>query len=286
MVPVWQIFGPSPGTILQASVCVILQLVTTPKTQTLKLTIAYHGARFRGWQKGNGRTIQGTLIETIRKALPRISHGAIPADVEIRLDGAGRTDAGVHASGQVASVVLPASIDTARLLPVVNQLLPSDVALLSVEPADDRFHARYRSTAKTYRYTVLDGPVGNPFLYGLVWRYQGDLDLVSMQEAAHVFIGRHDFSAFTSDKPRPNKKRTVHSISITRRASSGHAPIDIHIRGDGFLWRQVRIMAGALVEVGAGRLNGEDLQRILDSRDRSQAPAPAPACGLTLLSVE
>jgi tRNA pseudouridine38-40 synthase len=260
--------------------------VIKPATQTLKLTIAYHGARFRGWQKGNGRTVQGTLIETIRNALPRISRGAVPEDVEIRLDGAGRTDAGVHASGQVASVVLPASIDAARLLPVVNQLLPSDVALLSVEPAHDRYHARYRSTARTYRYTVLDGPVGNPFLYGLVWRYQGDLDIGSMQEAARVFIGQHDFSAFTADKPRPNKKRTIHSISISRQTASGCKPIEIHIRGDGFLWRQVRIMVGALVEVGAGRLTSEDVQRILASGDRSQAPAPAPACGLTLLSVE
>lgn len=294
-------------------VCYPLQV--TSDTRTFKLTIAYHGARFRGWQKGNGRTVQSTLLAVIQKALPDASGGRVPEGAPVRLDGAGRTDAGVHAEGQVASLVLPAAVDAEALFTQINRHLPADLAVLSLEQGDDRFHARYRATAKTYRYTVLDGPVGDPFLQGLCWRYDGVLDVKRMRDAAGVFIGRHDFSAFTADRPKPDKERTVHAITIARRGGAhggtdgtgdgqpggngqpgagqqGGArlhplePIDIHVRGSAFLWRQVRIMVGGLVEAGAGRLGTEDLARILASRDRSLGPAPAPACGLTLESVE
>ncbi len=286
----------------------------TSDTRTYKLIIAYHGARFRGWQKGNGRTVQSTLLAVIQKALPDASGGTIPEDVPVRLDGAGRTDAGVHAEGQVASLVLPAAVDAEALFTQINRHLPADLAVCSLEQCDDRFHARYRATARTYRYTVLDGPVGDPFLQDRCWRYDGVLDVERMREAADVFIGRHDFSAFTADRPKPDKERTVHAITIARRGGGdidriggGHrgrsrsddygkragsaggdrpSPITIHVRGSAFLWRQVRIMVGGLVEAGAARLGTEDLTRTLASRDRSLGPAPAPACGLTLESVE
>lgn len=287
----------------------------TSDTRTYKLIIAYHGARFRGWQKGNGRTVQSTLVAVIRKALPDASGGIVPEDAPVRFDGAGRTDAGVHAEGQVASLVLPTAVDPEALFTQINRHLPADLAVRSLEQVDDRFHARYRATAKTYRYTVLDGPVGDPFLQDRCWRYDGVLEVKRMRDAAGVFIGRHDFSAFTADRPKPDKERTVHSITIARRGGGyggtdgtgdgqpggngqpgagehGGAklhplgPIDIHVRGSAFLWRQVRIMVGGLVEAGAGRLGTEDLTRMLASRDRSLGPAPAPACGLTLESVE
>ncbi|MFW6252847.1 MAG: tRNA pseudouridine synthase A [bacterium] len=291
---------------------------STAETRTYKLVIAYHGARFRGWQKGNGRTVQSTLLTVIQKALPEASGGDVPETAQVRLDGAGRTDAGVHAEGQVASLVLPAVVDAERLFALVNHHLPADLTVISLEQVDDRFHARYRATAKTYRYTVLDGPVGDPFLQDRAWRYDGELDVGRMQEAARVFVGRHDFSAFTADRPKPGKERTVFSVTIARRGVAGGAgasggvgasgsalprgvttpagsrlhagqarsPIDIHVRGSAFLWRQVRMMVGGIVEVGAGRLGTEDLARILASRDRSLGPAPAPACGLTLETVE
>lgn len=253
--------------------------------QTLKLTVAYNGTRFKGWQKGNGRTVQSTLIEIIGKALPEASSGELPAGHEVRLDGAGRTDAGVHAEGQVASAVLPASVNPQRLFEVVNQHLPADLALVSLEPAEDRFHARYRAREKTYRYTVVDGPVGNPFLHGRAWRVSEQLDIGRMRAAAEVFVGRHDFSAFTSDKPKPNKERTVFSIEIERTAAAVAAPVEILVRGDGFLWRQVRIMASAIVAAGRNELSPSDIRQIVATRVRAQAPAPAPACGLTLVSV-
>lgn len=254
--------------------------------QTLKLTIAYNGARFKGWQKGNGRTVQSTLIEIIGKALPEASLGAVPADLAVRLDGAGRTDAGVHAEGQVASAVVPASVDPKRLFETVNRHLPADLALVSLEAAEERFHARYRAQAKTYRYTIVDGPVGNPFLHGRAWRLSERLEIGRMRAAAEVFIGRHDFSAFTSDKPKPNKERTVYSIDISRTQAAVVGPVEITVRGDGFLWRQVRIMAGAIVAAGTNELSAADIRGILASGVRAQAPAPAPACGLTLVSVE
>lgn len=254
--------------------------------QTLKLTVAYNGARFKGWQKGNGRTVQSTLMEIIGKALPEAAHGEIPDGFELRLDGAGRTDAGVHAEGQVASAVVPAAVDPQRLFETVNQHLPMDLAVVSIETAEERFHARYRAQAKTYRYTVVDGPVGNPFLHGRAWRVAEQLDLERMQAAAESFIGRHDFSAFTSDRPKPNKERTVFSISVSRTHASVVSPVEILVCGDGFLWRQVRIMAAAIVAAGSNELSPTEIEHILESRIRAQAPAPAPACGLTLVSVE
>lgn len=257
--------------------------------QTLKLTLAYHGARFKGWQRGNGRTVQSSLSEIIRKALPHASGGAVTADAEVRINGAGRTDAGVHAEGQVASVALSKEVDSKLLFEAVNRHLPQDLALLSVEAVEERFHARYRAKAKSYRYTVVDGPVGDPFLHGRSWRYTGKLDIERMRGAAGELVGRNDFSSFTSDRPKPNKQRTVFSIDVTRGGGStlaGVQPVEILVRGDGFLWRQVRIMVGAIVAAGANEMSGEDVRRILAARERSAGPAPAPACGLTLVSVE
>ncbi len=248
--------------------------------QRLKLTIAYNGARFKGWQKGNGRTVQDTLIAAIQRALPDTP--------DIRVDGAGRTDAGVHAQGQVASVVVPRQVDREQLLRRVNRYLPDDIAVRTIEPADHRFHARYHAVSRTYRYTILDGPVGDPFLNGLAWRHPGDLDVHAMTAAARILTGEHDFAAFTADKNRSNTVRTVLSIHVCRREPQRQEPhpLDITIRGDSFLWRQVRIMVGAIVQAGSGELTPDTLQEILVSGDRSRAPGPAPAWGLTLLSVE
>ncbi len=250
--------------------------------QRLKLTIAYNGAKFRGWQKGNGRTVQGTLLEAIERSLPNAPG--------IRVDGAGRTDAGVHAEGQVASVVVPRTAHPEQLLKSVNRYLPADMAVRAVEYADDRFHARYHAVARTYRYTIVDGAVGDPFVTGLTWRLPGALDDRAMKEAAEVFIGEHDFAAFTADKKRPNTVRTVFSIEVNRRPeTSDHQasqPLDIYVRGNSFLWRQVRMMVGALAPCGEGSLTNAELQAILRSGDRSRAPAPAPAWGLTLTAVE
>lgn len=266
-----------------------------PGEHRLKLTIAYNGARFKGWQKGNGRTVQDTLTTALQRALPDTP--------DIRVDGAGRTDAGVHALGQVASLVVPRPVDPEHLLHRVNRFLPDDIAVRTIEPADQRFHARYHALSRTYRYTILDGLVGDPFLNGLAWRHPGTLDISAMTAAARILTGEHDFAAFTADKNRSNTVRTVLSIDVRRREAPGREapgvvpphqqtprqqlhPLDITITGDSFLWRQVRIMVGAIAQAGAGKLPPETLQEILASGDRSRAPGPAPPWGLTLLAVQ
>ena len=254
--------------------------MNTTSTRTWRLLITYNGARFKGWQHGNGRTVQGALEETIASVVT----GGEQSDVQV--NGSGRTDAGAHAEGQVASVVLPKAIDLARLLPEINQALPGDVSVLSIEHAADRFHARYRAIAKTYRYRIVDGPVPNPFLVHLAWRRQQPLDIPAMRTAAGLFVGRHDFSGFTKSKLGKSTERTVHSITIERNEFAGGPVTEITVRGDGFLWKQVRAMVGSLVAIGLGEVDAGRIKSLLATGDRKLAPAVAPASGLTLVSVE
>jgi len=260
--------------------------MSTAETRTYRLVVAYDGARFKGWQRGNGRTVQSTLEAAISESLAELSAGGVAAEAPVRVDGSGRTDAGVHAEGQVASLILPAGVDVRLLHTSVNRQLPPDLTLLSLEEADHRFHARYRATAKTYRYRIVDGAVGDPFLRRYSLREPASLDVGRMQSAAVAFLGTHDFSSFTADRPKPNKERTVHSIEFARTGVSFVRPLDIFVRGDGFLWKQVRIMVSALVAAGKGEIDAAGIEGILAARDRSLAPPPAPAHGLTLIAVE
>ena len=260
--------------------------VNQTKTRTLKLTVAYDGARFKGWQRGNGRTVQSTLEEALGLSVGRASRGAVRTPIGVTADGAGRTDAGVHAEGQVASTRLPSTVEPDLLLEAVSRLLPHDVTVRSVEPSHDRFHARYHATAKTYRYRIMDGPAGIPFLHRFSWRVADSLDLSRMKRASEVFVGEHDFAAFTADKGKKDKTRSVYSIGFERPEIFGGFPLDIVFRGKGFLWNQVRRMTCALVAAGRGEADAASLDSILASHDRSIAPAPAPARGLTLVSVE
>jgi len=254
--------------------------VTTRPTKTWRLLIAYNGARFKGWQRGNGRTVQGTVEDAIASVV------APACKSDVRVNGAGRTDAGAHAEGQVASVVLPDGVDLEHLLAAVNRALPGDVSVLSVERADDRFHARYRAIAKTYRYRIVDGAVANPFLAHLAWRQQQPLDVQAMRDAAGLFVGKHDFSGFTQARTAKSTERTVHSIAIERGVFAGGPVTEVTVRGDGFLWKQVRAMVGSLVEIGLGNTRTDRIESLLATGDRTMAPAVAPASGLTLVSVE
>ncbi len=250
------------------------------RSTTYRLLIAYNGARFKGWQRGNGRTVQATLEAAIGAVLGELGQP------DVRVDGAGRTDAGAHAEGQVASVVVSVAVDPAHLLTAVNEALPDDVAVLSVEPDDDRFHARYRATAKIYRYRIVDGPVPNPFLTHVAWRQHRLLEIGAMRTAARLFVGKHDFSAFTEAKGTKSKERTVRSIAVARTTFAGAPVLEITMRGDGFMWKQIRAMVGTLVAIGRGDAGAELIESMLASGDRSLAPPTAPASGLTLVSVE
>lgn len=251
---------------------------------TLRLLIAYNGARFRGWQRGNGRTVQATLEEALQAALAEVGRKSRD-EADPTIAGAGRTDAGAHAEGQVASVVVPADVDPGVLLESLNRALPPDVAVLSADRADDRFHARHRATGKTYRYRIVDGPVSNPFLAHLSWRSHEPLDVEAMRAAAGPLVGRHDFSAFTSDKSKKSRVRSISAITVVRASYSAGPVLEIAVSGDGFLWKQVRVIVACLVAAGRGEADAGLVVRMLESGDRSLAPPPAPASGLTLVSV-
>jgi len=252
-----------------------------------KLVVAYDGTKFKGWQRGNGRTVQGVLEEALAHSVAQARHGGpVPSADELVVVGAGRTDAGVHAEGQVASIRLPVDAGGEAVFAALNRNLPADIAVLSMTPADLRFHARYLARQKTYRLTLIEGPVGDPFMTDRSWRIGETLDLGKMREAANLLVGEKDFSSFTADKAKKIKVRNLFSVQIDRETIRGATRVNIVFKSDGFLWNQVRIMAAALVLVGRGEWESAEIGRILAARDRSLAPPPAPARALTLVSVE
>ncbi len=255
------------------------------EVRSIKLIVAYDGSRFKGWQKGNGRTVQAVLEAAILAALPRASGGVVaPGSYSaeaLHLVGAGRTDAGVHAAGQAASAVIPVKADLERLFQGVNEELPSDMAVLSLEPAPERFHARYHAQSRTYLYSIVTGPAGDPFRAAYSWHIREQLDIAAMKQAAASLEGTHDFTSFTADKSKSNRVRTIYSISIEQRGPH----LDILFTADSFLWNQVRIMTMVLVQAGLGTLKDTDITALREARNRALAPEPAPARGLSLLSV-
>jgi tRNA pseudouridine38-40 synthase len=245
------------------------------KATTYKLTLSYDGTDFRGWQRlpKKGRSVQ----ETIERALERV------LGEEIEIAGAGRTDAGVHALGQVASFHTTARRPPESLMRDLNAVLPADLAVTALEEADVRFHARHNARAKTYRYRILNAPVRDPLSRGYAYHVGEALDLRSMRRAAAVLTGKHDFQSFTNLKEKGKSfEREIYSIDFSKDGEI----IDIAFRGNGFLHNQVRIMAGALIDAGLGKLSEADIQSILEARNRALAPGAAPAAGLCLLSVE
>uniref|UniRef100_A0A7C3EBM5 tRNA pseudouridine synthase A n=1 Tax=Gracilinema caldarium TaxID=215591 RepID=A0A7C3EBM5_9SPIR len=253
--------------------------------QWVKLIIAYDGSRFKGWQKGNGRTVQGVLEQVLITVIPRASDGAIHPGIytaeNLQLAGAGRTDAGVHAEGQAASAILPASVSLEALLSAANAELPPDIAIKSIIPVPDRFHARYHATSRTYRYSIITGPVGNPFRAAYTWHIPEKLNPEAMQHAAALLKGTHDFTSLTADKSKSNRVRTITDIHFEWAAPELH----IYYTADSFLWNQVRIMTMVLVQAGLGTMSPTDAAALLEAKNRSLAPEPAPAKGLCLYSV-
>lgn len=240
-----------------------------------KLILQYDGSRYDGWQKqGNtDNTIQGKL-ETI---LTRFA--GVPTEVH----GAGRTDAGVHALGQVASVKLPGSPSAEEVMDYLNRYLPEDIAVVSAQRADDRFHARLSAVGKVYRYELRLGSAPNVFRRKYQYRVEEPLDLEAMKQAAALLTGTHDYKAFCSNKRY--KKSTVRTVSAIEIQTDG-SDLSITFRGNGFLYNMVRILTGTLLEVGLGQRKAEEMPGILTSLDRTQAGKTAPAQGLVLVQVE
>jgi tRNA pseudouridine38-40 synthase len=267
---------------------------------TFKITLAYDGADFVGWQRQasgtSGKSIQGLLEDALRELDQR----------DVAVVGAGRTDAGVHARGQVASFSLARSIDGPALVGALNARLPGDVRVLQAEIAADTFNARFDAMAKTYRYRIWNADVLDPFERRYTWHLIGALNRDAMKAAAEVIVGKHDFAAFqAAGGPARSTVREIFSSSIVpdhesrssddaSRQKEGNARgrgtcdplITYEVSGNGFLRHMVRAIAGTLVEIGRGRRPIDWIGEVLAGRDRSRAGPTAPAEGLVLIAVE
>ncbi len=245
--------------------------------RTIKLTLQYDGTDYVGWQRQpNGTSIQALLEDALQPIEGR----------PVTVHGAGRTDAGVHALGQAASVTLGASLEPATIARALNAVLPADVRVISAEEAADDFHARFSAVAKTYEYRILNAPIVSPFLYRHVAHVVAPLDIEAMREASSVLIGRHDFAAFqAAGSPTSSTERTVHSIDW-QDGGGFDLPLVMRISGDGFLRHMVRAIVGTVVQVGIGRWTVPRVAEILASDDRSKAGPTAPASGLFLVRVD
>jgi tRNA pseudouridine38-40 synthase len=239
-----------------------------------RVTLAYDGTDFRGWQmQGGERTVQKVLTE----ALVRID-GA-----RVIVHGAGRTDSGVHAEGQVASFLLQRPRPAEELRRALNGNLPLDLRVLEATPTSDDFHARANARSKTYRYQLYTAQVMCPFLRRFFWHYPHPLDLERLAEDGEALLGRHDFSAFTvSDCDVRSRIRTLTGFRI----ESDGPQVLLTFAGDGFLRQMVRTIVGTLVDSNRGRLRAGSIRDLLASRQRSLAGTPAPAKGLTMVKVE
>jgi len=252
----------------------------TPRT--LKLTLAYDGTRFVGWQRqAEGESIQGLL----ESALARLE-GA-----PVTVHGAGRTDAGVHALGQVASVTVSFSHDPGTVFRSLNAQLPADVRVLAVEEAAPEFHARFSARRKTYRYQIAQAPTASPFERAFAWHVPDPLDVPAMDTAAAALVGTHDFAAFQSTgSPGTTTVRTI--VRSGWRQATGVAGVGpecllvYEVSGDGFLRHMVRTVVGTLVEVGRGWRTASSVAASLEGGTRAAAGPTAPAHGLFLVQVE
>jgi tRNA pseudouridine38-40 synthase len=246
-------------------------------SRTFRLTLAYDGSEYVGWQRQpDGVSIQGLLENALRP----IDGG------DVTVHGAGRTDAGVHALGQVASFRLSAAtIDPVTLARALNAVLPLDVRVLHCEEAAGDFHARFSATGKCYEYRIVNGPVASPFLRRYVWHVIPRVNLDAIRTASAVLVGTHDFSAFQGTGTAVvSSERTVRRLDW-REGRGPETPLVMEIEGDGFLRHMVRNIAGTLVEIGLGRWPAAEIERMLQSRDRAQSGATAPPSGLFLTRV-
>ncbi|HET9782089.1 MAG TPA: tRNA pseudouridine(38-40) synthase TruA [Candidatus Dormibacteraeota bacterium] len=239
----------------------------------IRVVLEYDGTDFAGWQQqAKGRTVEHELKRALRSVVGK----------DVTVYGAGRTDAGAHAEGQVANFHTDGRIAPQRLMAALNARLPDDVAVLSAEEVDDDFHARYSARWRRYRYRFLDRPARPALERGRCWHVRGQLDAGAMALAAEALAGKHDWTSFCSaSEPADGRVREMRSATVARHGQF----VDLELVGEGFLRGMVRSIAGALAEVGRGRRPAKWVGEVLRARDRRQAPRTAPAGGLTLMEV-
>ena len=261
-------------------------------SRNLKITPSYDGSEFHGWQVQPGlRTVQGTLAECLKRITGE----------DVLPQGSGRTDAGVHALAQVASVQLESPIPERNMVIALNDVLPPSIRVKSVEAKPDGFHARHSATAKTYRYRIFRGDICPPFVARYVYHDPYPMNEEALMRASEAVVGTHDFTSFAASDPERaarmaeeghdgddsrfgsvNNVRRIHSSQWMRTDDE----LVYTVRGDGFLHHMVRNLVGTFLLVGKGSLKIADVPAILEARNRSAAGPTAAACGLYLVSVE
>jgi tRNA pseudouridine38-40 synthase len=240
---------------------------------TLKLTIEYDGTNYSGWQlQPRHDSIQGR----IEAALERIF--AEP----VRVFGSGRTDAGVHARGQVASISIPREFDPAELQRALNSILPPEIVVLDIAPVPDNFDPRRAARSRVYEYRVLNRKIASAFEYRYSWLVRDQLDLGAMNRAARIFVGEHDFAAFRS--LGTEVRTTTRRVMFSEWTRDGDLFL-YRVEANSFLRHMVRAMVAAMIDVGRGKLTADEVAAILDGRDRGAGPANASPGGLCLVEV-
>ncbi len=244
--------------------------------RNIKLILEYDGTRYQGWQVQKGRdsrTLQETIEQTLQKVLQE----------KIRLVASGRTDAGVHALGQVCHFHTKSDITLDKLHRALNSLLPGDISVLQVQECGMRFHSRFDAKSKIYRYTILNRKSRSALQRDTAYFFPYPLNLRLMQKEASWLLGRHDFKSFkASNRQERSSIRTIKQIKIFKRDPF----IQIDIEANGFLTHMARNIVGTLIEIGRGRFPAGSMRKILRSKDRRQAGTCVPAKGLCLLEVK
>lgn len=242
--------------------------------RNIKMTIKYDGSRYKGFQrlKDNDMTIQGKIEDVLSKM----------TNEHIEIIGSGRTDMGVHARGQVANFKTNSELSLKKMQDYLYNYLPEDIVIIELEEVEERFHSRYNVKSKTYLYKIDNNKYHDPFTRRYTTHIEKKLNIDLMREASEYLVGEHDFTSFASSKSKKKSNvRKIHSIVINENNNM----IDIYVQGNGFLYNMVRIIAGALIDVGSKRKTPQDIKTMLENKDRSKSSDTAPAKGLCLYKV-
>jgi tRNA pseudouridine38-40 synthase len=249
--------------------------------RNIRLKIEYDGTNYNGWQVQNNTKNRTTPQHTIQHAIETVLSRILQEN--IKLNGSGRTDSGVHALGQVANFKTKSKMPLRRIQRALNGLLPKDIVITGIKEADLNFHSRFDAVSKTYRYQILNYPYTSVFKRPYQHHIPYRLDHRIMHDAGQALLGKKDFKSFQAvDKKKGNSVRNIRKLSVKRQAHT----INIDIEADGFLYNMVRNIVGTLIEIGRGKIKAGDIKHILNAKDRKKAGPTAPAKGLCLVKVE